>query len=351
RSTRPARWPASAWARRSGTATRSATAWSTPSATCPAASDCSLQPERERNEGVSRENGRQALRASLGDFQRHCLGGPDHAGDRRRDDQQRLLRAGRAHALAQPRARAGAERGRGQRLGLPRRREAAPHPHGRRGVDRAGREALARRRFRQLHDPYGHFDRENGLGRSCIAGGLRVMKRLLIGFSMALAASFAGAQNFPAKTVTVIIGVAPGGTLDTLARQIAQGLAPLLKQSVVVENVTGAGGLVGFQRLMKADPDCHTLNFSNMSLLIIPHMHPRGGFDPLADLAPVSGVATVPMVVAVSNKSGIKDLPSLIAHMRRNPGKVNLGNGGPGTTAHLSQALFLNIVKADAQLI
>jgi len=175
--------------------------------------------------------------------------------------------------------------------------------------------------------------------------------RILLGFALALVAGLASAQSFPTKTVTVIIGVAPGGTLDTLARQIALGLSPLLKQPVVVENVTGAGGLVGFQRLMKADPDGHTLNFSNMSLLIIPHMHPKGGFDPLADLAPVASVATVPMVMAVSNKSGIKDLQGLVAHMRKNPGKVNLGNGGPGTTAHLSQALFLSILKADAQLI
>lgn len=177
------------------------------------------------------------------------------------------------------------------------------------------------------------------------------MTRLLFGIALALAAGIAGAQSFPTKTVTVIVGVAPGGTLDTLARQIALGLGPLLKQSVVVENITGAGGLVGFQRLMKSAPDGHTLNFSNMSLLIIPHMHPKGGFNPLTDLEPVSGVATVPMVLAVSNASGIKDLQGLIAHMRRNPGKVNFGNGGPGTTAHLSQALFMNIVKAEAQLV
>jgi len=179
----------------------------------------------------------------------------------------------------------------------------------------------------------------------------RLFTGVVLAFAVALLPISARAQSFPAKTVTIIIGVAPGGTLDTLARQIAQGLGPLLKQSVVVENVTGAGGLVGFQRLMKSDPDGHTLNFSNMSLLIIPHMHPKGGFNPLTDLAPVSSVATVPMVMAVSNASGIKDLPGLIAHMRRNPGKVNFGNGGPGTTAHLSQALFLNIVKAEAQLV
>ena len=177
------------------------------------------------------------------------------------------------------------------------------------------------------------------------------MTRMVLALALALAASAAGAQAFPSKQVTIIVGVAPGGTLDALSRLVAAGLAPILKQPVVVENVTGAGGLLGFQRLMKSEPDGHTLNFSNMSLLIIRHMQPKGGFDPLADLAPVTGVATVPMVMAVSNASGIKDLPALMAHMRRNPGKVNLGSGGPGTTAHLAEALFLNMSKADAQLV
>ncbi len=131
---------------------------------------------------------------------------------------------------------------------------------------------------------------------------------LLAGLVLALFPGFAAAQAFPTKPVTIIVGVAPGGTLDALSRQIAQGLTPILKQTVVVENVTGAGGLVGFQRLTKSDPDGYTLNFSNMSLLIIPHMYPKSGFDPLADLAPVAGVATVPMVLAMSNASGIKDL-------------------------------------------
>jgi tripartite-type tricarboxylate transporter receptor subunit TctC len=183
-----------------------------------------------------------------------------------------------------------------------------------------------------------------------------MVRKIIIALTVALASGLSAAQgtaqgSFPTKQVTIIVGVAPGGTLDALARLIAQGIAPILKQPVVVENVTGAGGLVGFQRLIKAEPDGHTLNFSNMSLLILPHMYPKGGFDPLADLTPVASVATVPMVLAVSNASGIKDLPSLLATMRRNPGKINLGSGGPGTTAHLSQALFLNQAKVDGMLL
>lgn len=178
-----------------------------------------------------------------------------------------------------------------------------------------------------------------------------MIRRIGLLLVLLLSMSTAWAQTFPSKQITIIVGVAPGGTLDALARLIAQGLAPILKQPVVVENVTGAGGLVGFQRLSKAEPDGHTLNFSNMSLLIIPHLHPKGGFDPLTDLAPVASVATVPMVLAVSNKSAIQDLSGLMEFMRRSPGKVNLGSGGPGTTAHLSEALFLNLAKAEGTLV
>jgi tripartite-type tricarboxylate transporter receptor subunit TctC len=178
-----------------------------------------------------------------------------------------------------------------------------------------------------------------------------MLRQLVVGLVANLVFALAGAQTFPSKQITIIVGVAPGGTLDTLARQVALGLSNTLKQSVIVENVTGAGGLVGFQRLLKSEPDGYTLNFSNQSLLIIPHLYPKGNFDPLIDLAPLGTVATVPMVMAVSNASGIKDLPALMDYLKRNPGKANFGSGGPGTTAHLAEALFLNMNKVDATLV
>jgi tripartite-type tricarboxylate transporter receptor subunit TctC len=177
------------------------------------------------------------------------------------------------------------------------------------------------------------------------------MRILLIALMAMFLPGVSAAQTFPTRQITIVVGVAPGGTLDALARQIAQGISPILKQPVVVENLAGAGGLVGFQRLKRSDPDGHTLNFSNMGLLVIPHLHPQGGFDPLNDLAPVVSVATVPMVLAVSNASGFTDLKSMIEFMRQNPGKVNLGSGGPGTTAHLSQALFLKLAGVQGELV
>ena len=159
------------------------------------------------------------------------------------------------------------------------------------------------------------------------------------------------AQEFPSKPLSMIVGVAPGGTLDTLARLLAKTMTADLKQTVIVENVVGAGGLVGLKRLMQAPADGHTLMFTNLSLVIIPHLHPTANVDPIKDLDPGGVVATVPMVLSVSNKSGLQSLPELLARMRKEPGKVNLGSGGPGTTAHLSEALFLYLSKTTGELV
>lgn len=165
-----------------------------------------------------------------------------------------------------------------------------------------------------------------------------------------LIAGPAWAQEFPSRPITMIVGVAPGGTLDTLARLIGNSLSKTLGQPVIVENTTGAGGLIGMQRLMKSEPDGYTLMFSNLSMAIIPLLNPDAGVDPVRDLATVSTVATVPMVLAVSNKSGIKALPEMLARMKSAP-RLNFGSGGPGTTAHLAEGMFLHLSESEGELI
>jgi Uncharacterized protein conserved in bacteria len=169
--------------------------------------------------------------------------------------------------------------------------------------------------------------------------------------ALTLAAPAAAADSFPNKPITMIVGVAPGGTLDTLARLISTELSKILGQPVVVENTTGAGGLIGMQRLLKSDPDGHTLMFSNMSLAIIPLLHPKAGVDVVRDLATVGTVGTVPMVLSVSNKSGIQDLPTLLARVRGDQPRLNFGSGGPGTTAHLAEGMFLHIAKGKGEMV
>lgn len=171
-------------------------------------------------------------------------------------------------------------------------------------------------------------------------------------FAQALLALPANAADpFPSRPITVIVGVAPGGALDALARLIAKGMGTALKQPVIVENVVGAGGLLGFQRLAKSEPNGHTLMFSNNSMVLIPLLHPKSGLDVVADTTPIGGVANVPMVLSVSLKSGIQDLPALLARLRAPGAQTNLGSGGPGTTAHLAEAMLLQLSGGKGELV
>lgn len=158
-----------------------------------------------------------------------------------------------------------------------------------------------------------------------------------------------GAQA--AGPITMIVTVPPGGSSDALARVTATALGARLNQSVVVENVTGAGGLVGMQRFLKAKADGSTLLFINQSLAILPHLYKQAGYAAVGDVAPVGIVAKVPMVLSVSNASGIQDLSGLIGRMKSTPGALNFGSGGPGTTAHFAEALFMQQAGVQGQLV
>lgn len=170
-------------------------------------------------------------------------------------------------------------------------------------------------------------------------------------FALLLVQSAMAAEPFPNRPITIVVGVAPGGSLDALARLVAAQMTLDLKQPVVVENTVGAGGLMGFQRLLRGEPNGYTLMFSNSSMVLIPLMFPKAGLDVVEDTTPIGQVANVPMVLAVSNRSGIQDLASLVARMKSGEAKVNLGSGGPGTTAHLAEAVFTRMSGGQAELV
>ncbi|OZI37446.1 ABC transporter substrate-binding protein [Bordetella genomosp. 10] len=172
-----------------------------------------------------------------------------------------------------------------------------------------------------------------------------------IALCLGLGRTAAAADSFPSKPVTIIVGVAPGGSLDALARLLATELGKVTNNTFVVENVTGAGGLLGFQRLTRSPADGYTLMFSNQSMVLIPLLYPKAGLDIVKDTTAIGTVANVPMVLSVSNQSGIQDLPSMLKGMRSGALKLYFGSGGPGTTAHLAEALFLQMAGVKAELI
>jgi tripartite-type tricarboxylate transporter receptor subunit TctC len=157
---------------------------------------------------------------------------------------------------------------------------------------------------------------------------------------------------FPLRPITLVVPYAPGGTTDILARLIAMGMGQVLKQPVVVDNTSGAGGTIGTQRVVRANPDGYTLTFGNMgSLSANSLLYPSAKFNPMRDLAPVGLVATVPTVLSVSNASGVQTLPQLIDALKMRPGSFNFGSGGPGTTNHLAAAMFLYQTGTKAEII
>ena len=172
--------------------------------------------------------------------------------------------------------------------------------------------------------------------------------------AMAAAAAPARAQTggWPQRTVTLVVPSAPGGTLDALARFFAQAMSPALGRGVVVENVGGAGGVIGMQRAVRAEPDGHTLVFGNMGVMAAAvALNPDAGYDPRRDLAPIGLAAHVPMVLAASPGSGERDLQGLLARLRERGDAATFGTAGLGTTSHLAPALLLHLTGLKATLV
>lgn len=162
--------------------------------------------------------------------------------------------------------------------------------------------------------------------------------------AFASAVAVAGAQDYPSGPVTMVVPFAPGGTTDVLARIVAPAMAAHLGQNVLVENVGGAGGRIGTQQVIRAEPDGQVITFGNMGpLAAAMGVFDDMDYDPRTDLAPVGLVADVPMVLAASKASGVETLDAFIEKLRAEGEAVNFGTAGIGATSDLAPALFLSL--------
>lgn len=169
---------------------------------------------------------------------------------------------------------------------------------------------------------------------------------MLTGLAMALMASgvpsVAAAADYPNKPVTVVVGWSPGGATDLLARNIAVELGKQLGQAVVVENRPGANGTTGHSQAARAAADGHTLLMAtNSTFAIARHLYRSLPFDHERDLAPVSLLATSPLIMAVKTGLQANDVADLVALARAKPDALNLASGGNGSTSHLAGELFM----------
>lgn len=161
--------------------------------------------------------------------------------------------------------------------------------------------------------------------------------------SLTLASGGAGwAASYPERTVTLIAPFAAGGTSDVLARIAAQGLTGQLGNNVVVENKTGAGGIIGLAAVAKAKPDGYTIGLGGVGSLV----HSAGvyegkiQFDVRKDFVPISLLATIPVAIAVSTPLGVSNLRELAQLARKDSGAISYGSAGVGGALHLGAELF-----------
>ena len=170
----------------------------------------------------------------------------------------------------------------------------------------------------------------------------RALKRIVIIVAAAVAAAPAAAQtDYPSKPVRIIVPFGAGGAADTLPRLLAQYLAPMWGQPVVVENRTGAAGNIGMELGARAAPDGYTLTSAPVgNLAINPHLYSKLTFDVLKDFTPITLVASVQNVLVLNPAVPANDLKELIAYAKARPGKLTYGSGGVGTQAHIGGEIF-----------
>jgi tripartite-type tricarboxylate transporter receptor subunit TctC len=162
-----------------------------------------------------------------------------------------------------------------------------------------------------------------------------MMRRVLFLLFVFFIGGASNAQTYPDRPVRLIVGFPPGGSSDTVARVVAQSLAPLLGQPVVVENKPGAGGVIGSDLVAKAAPDGHTLLLATAGHSTAAAMMAKLPFDAVRDFSWITTVTTYPFVIATSADSPIRSLEDMVARAKAAPGKLSYSSAGVGTSHHL----------------
>jgi tripartite-type tricarboxylate transporter receptor subunit TctC len=170
----------------------------------------------------------------------------------------------------------------------------------------------------------------------------RAIARALAAVFALAGAGLAVAQAFPTKPIKIIVPLAAGGTGDTLARTIGDGMAKELGQAVVIENKPGAGGLVGTEMAAASPPDGYTLVMVSPSHTINPMLHAkRKTYDPIGGFEPITVAANTHQLIVAHPSVPAKNARELIEYAKKNPGKLNYGSAGTGSATHLNMELFL----------
>jgi tripartite-type tricarboxylate transporter receptor subunit TctC len=152
----------------------------------------------------------------------------------------------------------------------------------------------------------------------------------------AVAASAAGAQTWPTKSVRIVVPFSPGGGTDIQGRLLAKKFSESMGQTFVVDNRSGAAGLIGAEMVARSPADSNNVLFTTASLAVNVSLYKKTNFDPMRDLQPVSWISSVPLVLVVHPSVPVKNARELVALAKKRAGQMNVASNGSGTTSHLS---------------
>jgi len=180
------------------------------------------------------------------------------------------------------------------------------------------------------------------------AGKATVAALIILGAMACAAPAPARAQTYPDRMIKIVVPFTPGGPVDLVARLVAQRMAPLLGQSVVIENRPGGAGVIGAKTVANAEPDGYTLLFGNVSTLaVIPAVTRNRDYNPARNFVPVAKVSDSPELLVVDPALPARTVGELIAYAKAHPGTLNYGSSGYGNATHLSAEWFKSKTGVD----
>src|ERR1700729_881925 len=176
---------------------------------------------------------------------------------------------------------------------------------------------------------------------------MRIAHALVTGLSLLFLTASAGAEDFPARQIRLIVPFPAGGPSDIIARVIGQRMSEIAKQTVIIDNRGGQGGVLGTDALAKSKPDGYTIALSSAGALAISPTMENVAYDPLKDLQAITLVAKVPEMLVVANDVPARNMTELVALAKSKPGKLNFASSGPGSLPHLAGELLKLTAKID----
>jgi tripartite-type tricarboxylate transporter receptor subunit TctC len=168
---------------------------------------------------------------------------------------------------------------------------------------------------------------------------------------LAAAVAAAQAQTFPAKPITIIVPFAAGGPTDSMARALSERLRTALGQTVVIENVTGAGGTIGVTRSVRAPADGYTISMGHLGTHVVNGAIYPLPFDLINDFEPLALLGANPMLIVSKNALPAKTLPELITWLKANQDKATMGTAGVGSGSHFSGVYFQSLIKTNVNYV